>query len=172
MQLTHLIKTTILVIFFITTSNVQGQSVTSQLGAVNTQFTILCENDTLNVIDQAILLRGLAKSTKNYDTYGEGAYGYGLGYGLRVYKLEFISKNKLIFKKKQKYNDKYRLQFFTEDRNLLLDILLYPDGIKTYANGGSPFVYSINLSRVPLICLNHTKYIYISRTKHYGELDE
>lgn len=143
---------------FLLSGFVYSQNLTEKLGGITTDFEIISDTNTLEVIDQVIIKRGLSDSKRNISLTPEGVYAYG--YGLQTYRLEFITPNELV-KIEGRYPDRYQygLEFIDGNGYKLMEIRMTSENIISYLNEGNFNIYSVNLQNIPLIVLNKTRTI-------------
>ncbi|MFK7756964.1 MAG: hypothetical protein AB8B53_08555 [Flavobacteriales bacterium] len=142
--------------------SIQAQTLTEQAGGITTDFIITSVNDTLNVLDQIIIKRGLSNSKIKEDIVRDPAYAAGFGYGLQTYRLEFSSSNIIQTKKADQRRARYyEIELFDIKDNLLLTTRLTRADVTQFWNGTNLYVYSINLQMIPLVILNSAHKVQI-----------
>lgn len=142
---------------FTLTANAQAQSLTEKLNGIETSFKVNWQVKNLKITDQGIYKRGLSRS------YTDGGpvleYGMGYGYGVEVFRLEFITNDEveMISKRKQFY----QLTLVDLQSTVLLKMNIDAREIEVFTNGLDMNIISISLQSVPLIVLNKTEYINV-----------
>lgn len=144
-----------------------GQTVTEKMGGVKTAFIITSDNLNLDLLDQMIIKRGEGTyyAELSSDPYGEGGMGISYGIGKETFHLELMSFNAIGKRdSKQKGNrGRFLIQFYDNQNQPICNILVPPKDLISTVDSENPqfFMYSINLARVPLVILDHTKRINI-----------
>ena len=148
---------------FSLTTSAQNLSLTEQLDGAETQYEMVWEANELNIIDQGIYKRGLSR----WRTDGGLAtkYGWGYGYGLETFRLEFMTNDQVetidVGDKRARKNT-YEITLFDSDNTPLLKKGISQRDIVKYTNGGDLITVSVNLQTLPLIVLNKTRSINIA----------
>lgn len=136
-----------------------AQSLTEKLGGVKTDFVFISDSLEMDIVDQAILKRGVRK----YDSYSDGAYGYGF----QTFHLEFITTSKIkeiYFNERRKWAH-YKIDLIAENDSFLYSINKYSsDDVRMVSGEDSLHAYSIDLYQIPIIILDKTEKI---RIEHY-----
>lgn len=141
-----------------------GQTLSEQLGGVKTEFVILSASDTMEVLDQQIIKRGLSDWGNGVSYSSEKASAYG--YGLETFRFEFSSKDTLRkVTSSRKKRQRYFLQAYDENGSLLMCDYLKRGDVWFRSNGSGISIYSVNLQGVPLVSLNKTKYLRFTRVR-------
>lgn len=151
-------------LIFITTSlfalsaNAQAQFLTEKLNGVETSFKINWQVKELKVIDQGIYKRGLSRAYTDGSAILE--YGIGYGYGVEVYRLEFMTEDEVEVASKRRHT--YQLTLVDGKNATLLKMSIAPGDIDVFTNGSAMKTVSLSLQSVPLIVLNKTEFINVN----------
>jgi len=152
----------LLIILTFSSTTIYSQSLTEKIGGIKTNFVIVSDTNRLKINDQAFFKRGLSKFSTEYSNYQEGGYGYG--YGLQTYRLEFITTDE--FNTIRGNDNKkiwYKLSLIGTDNTTLLQAYLDRTKILKYSNGSDLRTISINFQDIPLIVLDNTQVIKIEK---------
>ncbi len=159
-------KMILFVMFQLSLFNISAQNLEDSLGGVKTNFQLFSDTTNLNPMNQIIIQRAERKS------YGDFDFGTGWGYGYQSYHIEFVS-GKNLAEKKFKYRagrdnqDKLELTFYNAGNVVLATCLLNFYSVDLLYNSSSDkslFFYSIDLVDIPIVLLNET--VKINLTKH------
>jgi hypothetical protein len=137
-----------------------AQSLSESLGSTKTNFQIVSDSTDLMVSDQIILLRAEKK------TYSDNYSGWGYGY--REFHLEFTSKKSIVERYATSRSEKHqiKLTFYDSKGNLLTNITLPAEFLNQYTNSATDntlFFYSLDLIDVPIVVLDKTKKLDITK---------
>ena len=152
---------------FLIFNSLFAQTLSEKLGGVTTDFTIISNNDTLDIDRQFIIKRAEyhAEHDHRFDT--DGGYGYGYGYGYQSFHLEFISKDKVakvkLYKPKNNGQSYCTFHCYDKDGNQILEMFVPPTRLKEIKNAKTTtsYIYSFNLIGIPIVILDKTTTIYI-----------
>lgn len=147
-----------------TIPSLYSQSLIENLGGVKTDFQFTTDSVEIPIIEQAILRRGVSKY--NSGIVSDGGYGYG--YGLQTFHLEFITEAKITerYRSGKRSNRKhYEIKLWDENDSLLLHIGIQLSELRKVSNGKNLYTYSINLNRIPIVLLDKTQKINIDKIK-------
>lgn len=145
--------------------SLSSQSISEQLGGIRADFLITSDTLTLSTGQQILIQRAEAK----YNQYinASGSYGAGYGYGYQSFHLEFIAKKSIsIIRANGKKRTYYLLQFFDKNEELISSFELSNAMINFTPNKGSKawsYIYSIDLKDVPIVVLDRTQQLEITR---------
>lgn len=151
-------------IFFLVAinSNLYAQSFIEKIGGVKTDFVFSTDSVDLQIVEQAIIIRGFSDFNTSKNT--QNSYGYAFGYGLQSYHLEFISTSevKTIEKfKKKATNAYYDIKLYDENNMLIQNFIVLYRHSKEINKTVEISSYSINLNQIPIIIFNRVKRIDI-----------
>ncbi|MBR8537792.1 hypothetical protein KDU71_19630 [Carboxylicivirga sediminis] len=158
-----LIQTVTIIVLVLISAGMQAQSLVEQTGGVKTSFTITSSGIELPITAQAMVKRGISK----YDYRSSFDSGYGYGYGMQTWRLEFTSTSgiseKHIPKEGSKKRRYYQCKLYDTDDQCLLDTQLELGDVIMVSNGDLLQTYSINLNSIPIILLEKTKEVQIDK---------
>lgn len=142
----------------------QNQSLIEQLEGVETSFKITWQENDLKLTDQAVFKRGLSRYKYGEEPVME--YGYGFGYGVETFRLEFMTNDSIeVIDSSYKRRFNYEIVLVDSDDSILLKTNVNRSDILKFSNGKNLNTISINLQSLPLIVLNKTSVIKISIVK-------
>ena len=162
-------KVFLFIMFQLSLFNISAQNLEDVLGGVKTHFQLFSDTTNLNPMNQIIIQRAERKS------YGDASFGTGWGYGSQSLHIEFIS-GKNLAEKKFKYRagrdnkDKLELTFYDSGNVVLATYLMdfsLVDLLYNSSSDKSLFFYSIDLIDIPIVLLNKT--VKINLTKNIAD---
>jgi len=151
-------------LLFSSTGN--GQSITEHFSGKKVTFELTTvENVVLNDQYQYLVSRATKESAK--DEFFEK--GFGFGFGFQSIHLEFATTEEIksdYDAYTKKYN--YRITFYDQNNNEIAKKELSSNLVKMISNTDYPkrFFYSIDLKDIPLLVLDSSAKIDISKVKH------
>lgn len=158
-------NTLLFVVFILFSFAGNTQTLSEQLGAVQTDFIITSDSVDLTVTSQQIVKRAENETYINssHDT------GEGYGYGYETFHFEFVASENLQVKPfygrlGQDRRNRIELKFYNSSNELLTSITLDYRTLNQYSNndsGTSSTFYSIDIKDVPLVLLDETSTIDI-----------
>lgn len=142
-----------------------AQNLKESLGGTKTNFQIFSDTVDLKASDQILILKAEAKHE------ADATFGYGWGYGYQSFHLEFITKKNInveTFKYRTGRDNESRLelQFYDSENNMLASTSIPFDSVDLFNNSsidGSPFFYSIDLIDIPIVLLDKTAKISMTK---------
>jgi hypothetical protein len=138
----------------------QAQTLSEKLGAVPTNFKFYSGETDLNVSQQFII-----KNAGSYNYTGttfDAGYGYGAGY--EVFRLEFMTRIKLLQESERKAKHHFRIGFYNAEGKLLCSYNYPAKKVSVARNlniDDSPLFYSIDLLDIPISLFDFTEKIDI-----------
>lgn len=151
-------------IFIFNLSLFAQQSLSTQLGAIQTRFKFTSGTKELKINHQFISKTG--KYFYKYSEYENKSFGYAAGY--ESLNLEFACIVDLSSEVDKYYFNKYLIRFYDENNSLITSIHFDPDRVKRVVNTEEVdglYYYSFDLVDVPIIVLDNTKTMDITYLK-------
>ncbi|MEL6970955.1 MAG: hypothetical protein AAFZ63_06075 [Bacteroidota bacterium] len=144
-------------------STATAQSLIQQLGGTPTQFTIVLDDQPLEVAEQYIIKRAVSRYKSGSKLDG----GYGYGYGYESYHLEFSLEAVRLDKesrRKRSTSASYRLAFLDENGKVLGFSTRTVKALLRFSNSDTERLncYNIDLKGIPLTILGNCKTIKLT----------
>ncbi|MEL6835583.1 MAG: hypothetical protein AAFP77_21455 [Bacteroidota bacterium] len=140
-----------------------AQSLIQQLGGTPTQFTIMLDDQPLEMVNQYIIKRAVSRHKSGSKLDG----GYGYGYGYESYHLEFsleLVRLDIDSRRNRSTSASYRLAFLDENGNVLGFSTRTVKALLRFSNSDSERLncYNIDLKGIPLTILENCKTIKLT----------
>jgi hypothetical protein len=141
-----------------------SQSIFEKAGGVKTDFRIFSDSSELTILTQGLIERGFFKT--DYATTENQSYG--MGYGLQVWYLEFVTTENLKWVEQRRqgailFGRSYFEIVLLDENNAPLMITKLPAKyLRKGTNENGLFTYSFDLQEIPIILLDLTVTIQIN----------
>ena len=132
-----------------------AQSLITQLGGAPTDFTILVNHDSVEVVDQYIIKRAVS----DYKFDGDGGYGYGYESFHFEFSLDAVRLN--LEARERRLG--YRISFLDENGKVLGFITEKVGDLLGFSKSDADRIkcYNFELKNVPLTILQHCRTIHL-----------
>lgn len=157
-------KTILSLFLFLNALTLSAQSLSEQMGGVNSTFELYSGDSTLELFSQVLIQRAIAKQQVRQDEN----HSYGLGLGYVSWHLEFVSKTKIgsrpRSREERSKNYRYAIEFINRTGDKLLSTYLTLDRMRMWegtVTNEPIYTYSLDLITLPLLILDNTKSVNI-----------
>ncbi|MFO8234940.1 MAG: hypothetical protein R6U04_06030 [Bacteroidales bacterium] len=149
---------------------IKSQPLSEQLGAIKTNFVISTSNGDLPVVSQSIVKRAYHDYKHDEEMGMDGQSSYGYGYGMQSLHFEFVTDSDVseVYRDMKKTRIKYYEVKLLDENEKVLSVQKYYDReVKKGINKEGFFAWSVSLHSVPLLLLDMTEKISITRIRTY-----